>query len=261
MAASYWDSSQRRQWTLAKYQRFLGKECPLLDGVSARKLQLFYCHFVQRVGRQMSLPQRIIAVALMYFHRFYSRFTYVDHDPWIMMPACLFLAAKVEENAQQSRFLLAATQQLATETIEDWSYHESDIIEAESRLLIGLDFSLLVHLPYRPLVTFLADSHLGELLNDSCAVINDSFKTDLCLEYPPHIIALGCLLVAAAAREKQTEAAALVSSLAVKLDLVARVVDELLDFYDFWNVFSFAEAKQIARNFDEQLHPSTLLDG
>ena len=255
MAASYWDSSQRLHWELRKQQRFLCKEHPGLDLPSARKLQLFFCHFVQRLGMHLGIPQRIITTALIYFHRFYSRFTYWDHDPWIMMPSCVFLAAKVEENVLQGKLIVAATQQIAIDTLDEWPYTEKDIWEAEFHLLHGLDFYLIVHQPYRSLISFIANSRLETILTDCWAVVNDSFKTDLCLQHPPHIVALASILVAASMKDKATEAASWFATINIKMDEVWGVIEELLDLYNFWNSYQFPEAIQLVRDFDDKRNP------
>lgn len=252
MAASYWDSSQHLHWQVPRHRRLLSKECPGLDKAATKRLQLFYSHFIQKLGMHLCIPQRMVTTALVYFHRFYSRFTYWDHDPWIMMPSCIFLACKVEENVLQAKLIVAATHQLASGILDDWSYGEKAIWEAEFHLLHGLDFYLIVHQPYRSLLQYIANARLEHLLFDSWAVVNDSYKVDLCLQYPPHVIAIASMMVAAAMRDKSPEIARWVATLNVKMDSVWLVFEELLQLYDFWVTYDFQNAIELVRIFDDK---------
>jgi len=54
------------------------------------------------LGRQLKLHQKVIATAIVYFKRFFVRNSFVDHDPRLVIPTCLYLAAKVEECAMQA---------------------------------------------------------------------------------------------------------------------------------------------------------------
>jgi hypothetical protein len=66
-------------------------------------------------------------------------------------------------------------------------------------LLKDLDFNLVVFNPYRPLQAYLMDAAAPqEVAQAAWAALNDSFKCDAPLMYPPHVLALGCLVFAAA---------------------------------------------------------------
>ena len=57
---------------------------------------------------------------------------------------------------------------------------------------------MIVYHPYRPLLQFVSDLCPDDpsLLQIAWRIVNDTLRTDLCLLYPPSIIALACLHVA-----------------------------------------------------------------
>ncbi|KAL7058652.1 hypothetical protein AAHC03_012848 [Spirometra sp. Aus1] len=89
-----------------------------------------------------------------------------------------------------------------------YPYRAQDVFECEFILMEAMDCSLIVFHPYRPLVKFCEDLRpqmLGMtdcLLERAWHIVNDSMRTDLCLHYPPYLIALGCIQLAFISLEK-----------------------------------------------------------
>ena len=77
----------------------------------------------------------------------------------------------------------------------DFPYRSNSILECEFYLLENMDCCLVVFQPYRPLVQYTQD--LGQGLEEAILplawrIVNDSMRTDVCLLYPPFLIALAC---------------------------------------------------------------------
>ena len=53
--------------------------------------------------KRLNLRQRVVATASVYFQRFYSKNTFASTDPFLLLTACVYLAAKVEEAAVRIR--------------------------------------------------------------------------------------------------------------------------------------------------------------
>lgn len=51
----------------------------------------------QQLGEQVKVRQQVIATASVYLRRFYARNSLGSIDPFLLVPAALFLASKVEE--------------------------------------------------------------------------------------------------------------------------------------------------------------------
>ncbi|GIZ03631.1 cyclin-C, partial [Caerostris extrusa] len=80
---------------------------------------------------------------------------------------------------------------------QEFPYRMNHVLECEFYLLEMMDCCLVLYHPYRPLVYYTQD--IGQedtLLPMAWKVINDSLRTDVCLLYPPHQIALACLHMA-----------------------------------------------------------------
>ena len=53
---------------------------------------------IAKVGKRLSFRQRVIATATVFFRRFYLKNSYCDTDPFIVVAACCYVAAKAEES-------------------------------------------------------------------------------------------------------------------------------------------------------------------
>src|ERR1700755_2064628 len=50
------------------------------------------------LGKRLTLRQRVIATATVFFRRFYVKNLYCETDPFIVIAACCYVAAKAEES-------------------------------------------------------------------------------------------------------------------------------------------------------------------
>jgi cyclin C len=50
------------------------------------------------LGKRLALRQRVIATATVFFRRFYVKNLYCETDPFIVIAACCYVAAKAEES-------------------------------------------------------------------------------------------------------------------------------------------------------------------
>lgn len=55
------------------------------------------CRFIEEAGRVMKLPRVAISTAMVFFHRFYAKHSFSDHDRFEVAVAAIVLAAKTEE--------------------------------------------------------------------------------------------------------------------------------------------------------------------
>lgn len=74
-----------------------------------------------------------------------------------------------------------------------------DIAEFEFYLLEELSFLTVVFHPFMPLDKFSHEFQLDKpCLQAAWMVVNDTYKTDLLLNYPPHLIALAAIYITVA---------------------------------------------------------------
>jgi cyclin T len=63
------------------------------EGLKRRKT----CRFIEEAGRILKLPRVATATAMVFFHRFYAKHSFNEHDRFEVAVACILLAAKTEE--------------------------------------------------------------------------------------------------------------------------------------------------------------------
>ncbi|KAG0226621.1 cyclin-like protein [Mortierella sp. GBAus27b] len=166
--------------------------------------------FIVTVGMQLKLPQLTLATAALYFHRFYMRRSFKDYKYYDIGAASLYLASKTEESTRKFKDVIIAVAQKAAkkeiqidDSSKDFRLWKDTIIFTEELLLEALCFDLSVEHPY-VFVVSLFDNHYRKdhersrkLQHVAWTFLNDSLRTTLCLLYPPKIIALAAIHIAA----------------------------------------------------------------
>ena len=131
--------------------------------------------------------------------------------------------------------------------------------EFELYLLDILEFSTIVFHPYRCILQWLKDGLPLEnsLLYTSWWTINDCYRADIPLKYPPHQIAISAIYFACSLEstaERIDEVIKWLTELNVDLDQVFRITDELTEMYRLWKslspefIHSFLRKTIYARN-------------
>lgn len=117
-------------------------------------------------------------------------------------------------------------------------YEFDEILVCEIVVLEELDFDLSVYHAYELLERFALDSGL-ESHETLWLVVNDTYQTAAALRHPPHIIALGCIHVAA--QIKELDLSAWFGTLTVDHSAVWDVAKRVLDLYELLNDLNSAE--------------------
>ncbi|KAK9055632.1 hypothetical protein SSX86_026717 [Deinandra increscens subsp. villosa] len=225
-------------WTSTHYKQLLDQEevdvVHNLDkerGITLEDFKLIKLHmtnYIARLAQNVKVRQRVVATAVTYMRRAYTRRSMTEYDPRLVAPTCLYLASKAEESTVQARLLVFYIKKLHSD--DKYRYEIKDILEMEMKLLEALNYYLVVFHPYRALSQLLQDAGMGDATQMTWGLINDSYKTDLILMYPPHTIALACIYVASMLKDKDNTA--WFEQLRVDMNMVEKVATEILDFYD-----------------------------
>jgi len=174
------------------------------------------------------LRQRVIATATVFFRRFYLKNSYCETDPFIVIAACCYVAAKAEESPAHIKNVVAEARSLFSNEnygIKPFPSDNSKLAEMEFYLVDDLECDLTIFHPYRTLMTLCrkegasddTDAEAGELgvgietgprywgtgdgqlelqegaLQMAWFIINDTYRSELCLLYPPHLIAIAAI--------------------------------------------------------------------
>ncbi|KAH7331698.1 hypothetical protein KP509_20G046800 [Ceratopteris richardii] len=230
MAANFWTSSHYR--TLHDEEK-VGHVLPAdgqrgLTEEDIKVIKISMSQYIKSLAQQAKVRHRVVATAITYFRRVYTRKSFSEFDPCLVAPTCLYLASKAEESTVPAKHLIYYMKK--TYQDDKGSFEVKDVLEMEMKLLEALDYYLVVYHPYRPLVRFLQDAGLNELIQDAWSLVNDTYKTDLVLMYPPHMIALSCIFLSSVLKEKDT--ISWFEDLRIDLNMLKNICMVMLDFYD-----------------------------
>lgn len=159
---------------------------------------------VQNLGMRLKLPQVTIATAQVFLHRFYIRESFQSFPYAELAPAALFLASKADEHPRKIKDIL-----IAQDFALDDSRAIDRLVKLEKIILQTLCFDLVVTHPYRfvfRLVKGLREVS-DELVQSAWIVVNDSYRTALCIRFPPKTLAAAAIFFAA--RKKDMDVALL----------------------------------------------------
>uniref|UniRef100_A0A7N0UJ19 Cyclin-like domain-containing protein n=2 Tax=Kalanchoe fedtschenkoi TaxID=63787 RepID=A0A7N0UJ19_KALFE len=230
MAANFWTSSQSKN-LLEQEQVDAVHPADKEKGITLEEFKLIKLHmttYIWKLAQNLKLRQRVVASAVTYMRRLYTRKSLTEFDPRLVIPTCLYLASKSEESTVQARLVIFFIRKL----YDKYRYEVKDMLEMEMKILEALNYHLLVFHPYRALPQLLQDSGMSDInmIHITWGIVNDTYKTDLILMHPPHLILLACICIASVLKENDTTA--WFEELRVDMNLVKNISMEILDFYD-----------------------------
>lgn len=154
-----------------------------------------------------------MATAQVYLKRFYSRVEIRRTNPYLVITTAVYLACKMEEAPQHIRLIVTEARTLWSEFI---SLDTSKVGECEFFLISEMSSQLLVHQPYRTLLSLRTELPLSEEdVTLTKSIINDSFMTDLPLTFSPHTICLVAILLALVLRPASGQSNGAAAGLAI----------------------------------------------
>ncbi|KAF8803752.1 hypothetical protein BYT27DRAFT_7195093 [Phlegmacium glaucopus] len=195
-------------------------------------LAIYFANAITKLGKKLQFRQRIISTATVFFRRFYLKNSYCETDPFIVIAACCYVAAKAEESPVHIKVIVAESKALFSQenyNVKNFSSDNAKIAEMEFYLVDDLECDLIVFHPYRTLLSLCkkeADSDAssnseegetedpgigiddgqrywgtgdGQLeltpaaLQTSWSIVNDTYRSQLCLLHPPHLIAIAAI--------------------------------------------------------------------
>jgi len=117
MAANFWLSSHANRWLFTDSKQFAISHARDLPHFQTKRnlhrVHLFFIELLYKLGKGLGLKNRIICTAIVFWHRFYAKKSFTEHDPRIVTPTLLFLAAKAEECGLNATRIIAELQKLA----------------------------------------------------------------------------------------------------------------------------------------------------
>lgn len=174
--------------------------------------------FLEDMGKRLEkhhVNRKIISCACVLFHRFYTFHSLLSYKRLHMAIACLFLACKIEERPYiKLKELLYAycTMRRIELNEQDFADLRKEILLYEQILLRTINFDFRVTLPYNEVYTLIKQEfreHIGsdhingrdgsirqKILQECLNIVNDSYRSILCLRFSSSQMALGAVFVA-----------------------------------------------------------------
>ncbi|KZS97214.1 C/H/G cyclin [Sistotremastrum niveocremeum HHB9708] len=234
MATDYWASSHHRRWIVDRHtlNNARAEDLEYATHEQLALLGVFFATVISKLGKRLGLRQRAIATSVVFFRRFYLKNSYCDTDPFLVLTACCYLASKAEETPVHLKTAIVEARSLFTGedyNLKQFPSDNSKLAEMEFYLLDDLECDLTVYHPYRTLLAMCGkdnppvpedDAEAGELgkpqhdgprywgtgigkldleegaIQMAWFVVNDTYRSDLCLLYPPHLIAVASIFFA-----------------------------------------------------------------
>ncbi|KAI0366253.1 cyclin-like protein [Pilatotrama ljubarskyi] len=220
MATDFWSSSHYKRWIVdrATLHQARSDDLQYVDNPEHLAfLNIFFANLIAKLGKKLSLRQRVIATATVFFRRFYLKNSYCETDPFIVAAACCYVAAKAEESPVHIKNVVSDARAIFGEDygIKSFPSDNSKLAEMEFYLVDELECDLTVFHPYRTLMTLCgkrgrpaSEAEAGETDDDPSEgklplsetavqtawfIINDTYRSELCLLYPPHLIAIAAI--------------------------------------------------------------------
>ncbi|XP_057808739.1 cyclin-C1-2-like [Salvia miltiorrhiza] len=236
MAANFWTSSHYKQ-LLDPEEVDVVHPLDKERGITVEDCKLIKFHissYIVKLAQYIKVRQRVVATAITYMRRVYTRRSMTEYNPRLVAPTCLYLAAKAEESTVQARLLAFYIKKVQSD--EKYRCEIKEILEMEMKILEALNYYLVVFHPYRALTQLLQDAGMTDSTQQTWGLVNDTYKMDLILVHPPHLIALACIYIASVWKDKENTA--WFEELRVDMNVVKNIAMEILDFYDSHKVMT-----------------------
>ncbi|KAH9483252.1 RNA polymerase II holoenzyme cyclin-like subunit [Psilocybe cubensis] len=235
MATDFWASSHYKRWLVDRAtlnQARLEDLHYVEDPEHLDYLAIYFANVITKLGKKLQFRQRTIATAIVFFRRFYLKNSYCETDPFTVIAACCYLAAKAEESPVHIKVIVTESRSLFSQDIyasKSFILDNGKVAEMEFYLVDDLECDLVVFHPYRTLLSLCKKEPNGEMSSEegeaddagvgigfddgprywgtgegqlgltpvafqtAWSIINDTYRSQLCLLYPPHLIAIAAI--------------------------------------------------------------------
>ncbi|CAG8613652.1 13570_t:CDS:2 [Dentiscutata erythropus] len=187
MAANFWASSHGKKWLLSRQQlqESRKEDIKCINSLEMKKVNIWFAKLMTELGNSLGVRQVIIATALTNSYR--------GTEPYLVAATCMYLACKIEESPHHIKSVIAEMKHVTTDK-GGFQYENQKVAEMEFYLLEELNFNMIVFHPYRALTTLAQDlGTKNEDVQRAWLIVNDTYKTDMCLLHPPYVIAAAAL--------------------------------------------------------------------
>ena len=204
-------------------------------------------HLLQSTSKKLKFSPKIMATAVLYMKRFFIESSFYEFDPRVVVPTSLYLATKVEEYGHIKVEHILGKMEVCYQSDsfklsgKFLSVTPKDVYDCEIHMLQRLRFDLIVHHPHSYLENYLknaasslpsgesAEERFVAIAQTALTVLNDSYRADVCLICPPHLIALASIHIASTTQKRDLRS--WFDSLHISYEEVLGAAKDVLDMY------------------------------
>ncbi|KDN52657.1 hypothetical protein K437DRAFT_272354 [Tilletiaria anomala UBC 951] len=182
MTANFWSSTHAQRWIFTRSQLLLAREEDLRYATPEEvgAIGIWGANVISTLSKRMQLRQRVSATATVFFKRFYAKNSYCATDLTIVIAACVYVAAKVEESPVHVRSVFAeASRVFADMSSRSFPTAAHAVAEMEFYLLEELEFDLILHHPYRTLAQIASTIGNINVKDSKISAVNSTEKESL----------------------------------------------------------------------------------
>ncbi|KAJ7134719.1 cyclin-like protein [Mycena epipterygia] len=174
------------------------------------------CGFLETLGARIGFPRKTVATAQNLYHRFHLFFPRKDFHYVDVSLASLYVSTKMHDTLKKPRELLAVSYAIRFPDLVAKSKHpggeidvdtmDQQVVERDRQRLLAIErllleticFNFTSRMPF-PYVIKLGKAFRGskKLTKLAWRLTIDCHRTLVPIQYPPHIVALACLYLAA----------------------------------------------------------------
>nr|CCA20171.1 cyclinC putative [Albugo laibachii Nc14] len=236
MGMNFWQSTHYMYWMKSISENDLQKH-NLLDRKHLTEEEINSIHLanislMEEMGLILRIRQIVIYTAVIFYRRFYFSQSFNNFDPHLIAGTTLFLASKVEESQISLRNVVFVLYQCTTGGVDEdealYEFQEKDMLECEFYVLQALQYDLILHHPFQPLLQFLDEYDLhDECLELSWQLVQYSFRTKIILLHPPFMVAYAAAYIACL--KVDYDADQIFSNFNIRMDRILFIVNKFKD--------------------------------
>ncbi|KAH7913074.1 cyclin-like protein [Hygrophoropsis aurantiaca] len=200
-------------FTAIEIERLSEKQRGKLSVTQEEKARQQACGFIEAVGSKIGFPRKTIATAQNLYHRFHLFFPRKDFSYYDTCLAALYVSTKMHDTLKKPREILmvsyavrfpelaAKSKSVGGEVDMDPTTAENDrqrLLAVERLILEMICFNFTSKMPFPYVIKI--GRNMGaskKLIKLAWRLTVDCHRTLVPIQYPPHVVALGCLFTAA----------------------------------------------------------------
>ncbi|RKP12308.1 cyclin-like protein [Piptocephalis cylindrospora] len=172
------------------------------DPVKTRNTHTYYVTLISQLTRLLGFPRATWATAILLCTRFYAAHPVLEHPPFLIAIAALFVAGKVEETYKRLKDVLSLARSLPSlgedgpeKNLSFEALHQQ-VLRKERLIFRSIRFDVGFRHPFVFIPKYTLMLHGSKALGEAAWSLSIAmYSTNLPIQYPPHTLAAASILL------------------------------------------------------------------